>query len=65
MDPASESDGWRPTLIRGWSIDRRDRHIDKPEIHRELTAMVTEMIDVLPYGNIAGKRKEIFVAHLE
>jgi hypothetical protein len=46
-----------PAFVRSRSVDLRKRHVDKPEIHRELATMVDEMVQVLADHFSTWRRK--------
>src|SRR5690606_10113919 len=38
-----------PPLVRRRAVDRRQRHVQQPQVHAQLTTVVDQVVDVLPH----------------
>ena len=54
-----------PPLIRGRSVNRGQRYVDQQELHRELAAMMDQVVQVLADHFSARRSKDDMLAAFE
>src|SRR5690606_41369718 len=54
-----------PRLVGSRSVDRGDRHVQQPQIHGQLAAVMHEMVDVLANDDLPREREQHGVPHLQ